>query len=134
MAEKLAIGLKLNNSTMVSAALTVPNLSAEFGDFKDMPPVFATPYLVAFIEYTCLTGLKPLLGAGERTVGTSISISHSAATPVGMKVFCEAELIELKGKLMQFKITCRDENQIISEGTHGRAIIDYEKFMSRLGQ
>lgn len=134
MADKIQVGLKFNSSTTVSEALIVPSLPSEFGNYKDMPPVFATPYLVAFIEYTCLNGLKPLIEPGQRTVGTSISISHGAATPVGMKIFCEAEIVKLNGKLMELQIVCRDEKQIISEGTHGRAIIDFDKFMSRLAK
>ncbi len=129
--KKLEPGVKFTNSLIVTDKLTVPALSSVFGDFHDMPPVFATPYLVAFVEWTCLTGLQEYLEPGQRTVGTNIAISHGAATPVGMKVTCEAEVASVKGKLLEIKVVCRDEVQVISEGVHGRAIIDYEKFMSK---
>ena len=131
MPQKLDIGLKFTKSLIVDESLIVPNISPAFDDFSDMPPVFATAFLVAFIEFTCLTGLKDYLEPSQRTVGTTINIDHRAATTVGMKVTAEAELIALKGKLLEFKIKCYDEKQVISEGVHGRAIIDYEKFMSK---
>ena len=136
MAKKLETGVKFTNSMVVKDELTVAALPLSIGDFSGMPPVFGTPYLVAFIEGTCLAGLKEYIEPGQRTVGTHINISHSAATPVGMKVTCEAELVSTTagGKLMELKVICRDEVQVISEGTHGRAIIDFDKFMSKLAK
>ena len=134
MPKELKIGLKFTKSIVVDEQLTVPHMSPIFGEFDDMPPVLATAYLVAFVEWNCLTGLQDYIQPGQRTVGTHINISHTAATPIGMTVTTEAELVKLNGNLMELKIICRDEKQVISEGTHGRAIIDFAKFMSRLGR
>lgn len=129
--KKLEIGLKFSKTAVVTEDLTVPRLPAGFGGFGDMPPVFATPYLVAFVEWTCLVSLQEYLEPGQRTVGTAVCLSHTGATPVGMKITSEVELVSLEGKLMQFKVVVRDEAQVVSEGTHDRAIINYEKFMSK---
>lgn len=99
---------------------------------NDNVPVFASPVLVTWVEGTCIGTVKPFLPAGWETVGTSFDLLHMAATPVGMKVRVVAELTEVKGKLLTFSVKAYDEADKICEGTHGRAIIGLEKFMSRV--
>lgn len=79
-------------------------------------------------------GLRPYLQAGQHTVGTHVDVSHIAATPVGMRVTAEVELIGVEGKALHFKLACRDESGLIGEGTHRRAIIDVARFMQRLNR
>lgn len=104
--------------------------AAVFGN-KNVP-VFATPRLCSWLEETCIESVKPFLPAGAETVGTSISFKHMAATPVGMKVRVVVNLVEVNGKLLQFNVKAYDEFDKICEGTHGRAIIDLKKFLSRV--
>ena len=81
-------------------------------------PVFATPAMIALIEETCWRSVAGLLGEGEGTVGTKLSVSHLAATPTGMKVRCESELTEAdRGK--------------VGEGFHERFIIANERFLKK---
>ena len=91
--------------------------------------VFATPVLIGWMEEASYTAVRPGLPAGVDTVGTSVNISHLAPTPLGMKVRVVAELTETKGKLLTFKVKAYDERGKIAEGTHGRAIIEVEKFL-----
>jgi fluoroacetyl-CoA thioesterase len=63
-----------------------------------------------------------------------VDVSHVAATPVGMKVTAEVELIAIDGRALTYKVSCKDEAGLIGEGTHRRAIIDVEKFLQRLEQ
>ena len=130
----LEVGLKFSKSIKVDESLTVPHISPLLSGMDTMPPVFATAYLVAFTEWTCIQALKPYINAEQRTVGTHVNMNHTAATPIGMTITVEVELVELKGKLMQFKVTASDDKEIISEGMHGRAIIEYDKFISRIQQ
>ena len=74
-------GLRHSATIRVTRELTVPALPLELGDLADMPPVFATAYMVAFIETTCIAALKPHLAPGQHSVGTHIDVSHLAATP-----------------------------------------------------
>jgi fluoroacetyl-CoA thioesterase len=97
-----------------------------------MPPVFATAMMIGFIEQTCILALRPFLLAKQRTVGTHVDVSHVAATPAGMQVTAEVELIDIAGRNLLFKVTCRDEAGLIGEGQHRRTIIDLDRFMSRL--
>ena len=94
-------------------------------------PVYATPCLVALMEETCHTSLKEMLQEGQGTVGTRIDIKHLAATPIGMTVTCESELVEIDGRRLVFNVTAYDDCGKVGEATHERFIIDNEKFMAK---
>ena len=126
------VGLRHRQSVAVNAGLTVPNVSTAFGSFTDMPPVFATAFLVGFVEATCIEALRPHLPEGLRTVGIHVDLSHTAATPIGMTVTAEVELVAAEGRRLRFKVACRDDKETIGEGFHDRAIIDAAKFLARV--
>ncbi|MEZ0606064.1 thioesterase family protein [Paraburkholderia sp. IW21] len=128
----LEAGLRHSATLAVTNGLTVPEVSPSFPAFADMPRVFATAYLVGFIEATCIEALHPYLAGGEGTVGTHIDVSHCAATPVGMTVLAEVELIGVEGRKLRFRVQCRDERDVIAEGFHERVIIDRDRFMTRI--
>jgi fluoroacetyl-CoA thioesterase len=125
-------GLRHSRSLTVDRSVTVPALPPLLGDLADMPPVFATACMVAFVETTCIEALAPHLGEGEKTVGTHVDLSHLAATPIGMRVAAEVELVAVEGRKLRFKVECRDEKEVIGAGFHERFIIDAAKFMARL--
>jgi fluoroacetyl-CoA thioesterase len=132
--DALKVGLRHENSIIVDETLTVPSVSRAFKGFADMPPVFATAFLVGFVEWTCVVALRPFLSRDERTVGVHVDLSHSAATPVGMRVFATVELAAIEGRKLRFKVVCRDEAEIICEGRHDRFVIDESRFMARLAR
>ena len=132
--EQLLPGLRHSESVSVTNGLTVSEISPAFTGLDDMPPVFATAYVLAFVEWTCLELVKPYLEPGERTVGTGITMQHTAATPVGMTATAEVELTAVNGRMLEFAFICRDDVEVIAKGTHGRAIIDLERFMGKLAQ
>jgi len=96
--------------------------------------VFATPMMVALMENAALNAVDPHLGEGFATVGLSLNVKHMAATPVGMKVTARAELIDIEGKKLTFRIEAYDEQEKIGEGTHERYIIELAKFLERTGR
>lgn len=126
----LLAGLRGSATMTVTEAVTVPRLPAEVGDLADMPPVLATACMVAFIETTCVAALRPVLDAAQRTVGTRVDVDHRAATPIGMQVTADVELIAVEGRRLRFRVACRDEVETIGEGHHERAIIDVQRFMT----
>jgi fluoroacetyl-CoA thioesterase len=130
--QSIRVGLAKTLQLHVDERLTVPALALAFGGFRDMPPVFATAFMIAFVEWACIEALAGHLGADQRTVGIRIDISHVAATPVGMSVKAEVELVALKGRKLRFKVRCSDETGLVGEGIHDRAIIDQAVFVSRL--
>ena len=93
--------------------------------------VFATPAMVALMEKTAWMSVAPYLEEGEGTVGTKLEISHSSATPVGMKVWCESELTEIDRRRLVFRVEVFDEKGPVGSGTHERFIIPNEKVMAR---
>lgn len=93
--------------------------------------VLATPMMIALMEKTSRLSIAEYLEENERTVGTVIDIKHLAASPVGMKVTCETELIDIDRRRLVFKVACHDEKGIIGEGLHERFIIDKDKFMEK---
>ena len=131
MVNASAVGLRHSLTIQVDDSLTVPRVSPAFG-FHDMPPVFATAYLVGFVEAACIDALKPHLGDGEKTLGVHVDLSHKAATPVGMSVTAEVELVAVEGRRLRFRVECRDEADVICAGFHDRYLIDAAKFLERV--
>ncbi|GGF81405.1 thioesterase [Azorhizobium oxalatiphilum] len=132
--DTLQPGLTHTQSLRVDERLTVPAVSQAFTSFSDMPPVFATAFLVGFVEWACIEALKPHLAPGEKTVGVHVDLSHDAATPVGMTVTAQVELIAVEGRKLRFKVSCRDEADAICAGYHERYVIDADRFLARLAQ
>ncbi len=130
--DDLKPGLRHGAMLTVSEALSVPAQARIFDPNTEMPPVFATAQMIAFVEWTCVAALAPYLGAGQRTVGTRVEMTHTAATPIGMAVTAEVELVEIRDRTLRFKVACRDEKDPIGEGFHERTVIDHARFMARL--
>lgn len=93
--------------------------------------VFATPSMIALMEKTARLSVDPFLEEGQSTVGTLVNVKHLSATPVGMKITCSTELVDIDRRRLVFHVECSDEKGIIGEGEHERFIIDAEKFMSK---
>ena len=96
-------------------------------------PVFGTPFLIGLMENAAATSLQSFLEDGQGSVGTQINVKHTAPTPIGMKVWVEAEIISVSenGKLIDFSLKAWDEKGPIGEGTHTRAIINNERFLAK---
>jgi predicted thioesterase len=94
-------------------------------------PVFATISMIGLMEKTCLESVLSFLEPGQDTVGVHVNVSHCKATPAGMKVWCESELVEIDRRRLIFRVAAYDEVGLIGEGTHERFIIDKERFISK---
>ena len=93
--------------------------------------VFATPCLIGLMEEASKTSVAPYLDAGLTTVGTKLNVSHDAATPVGMKVWADSELIEIDGRRLVFDVKAYDECGLVGHGTHERFIVKLDRFMEK---
>jgi len=132
MSSTLAPGIAHTLSLQVNDRLLVTAFAPHFSSFADLPPVFATAFLVGFMEWACIEALKPYLLDGQNTVGTHVYLSHVAPTPMGMTVTAEVELVEVKGRTLRFRVDCRDECGLIGSGFHERAVIDTDRFMAKV--
>lgn len=109
--------------------MQLDDTAARYG--SGLVEVYATPAMVALMEKTCLRSVVDQLPEGHGTVGTKINVTHSKATPVGMRVECASELVEVDRRRLVFTVVARDEEGEIGKGTHERFIIDTEKFMAK---
>ena len=119
--------------TGVKSSITVTvtgDMTARAAGSGDLA-VFSTPDMIALIEKTCCTSVGAYLEEGQSTVGTKIDVEHVSATPVGMKVTAECELIEIDGRRLVFKVEARDEAGVIGRGTHERFIIRSDSFVKK---
>lgn len=132
--DSLRPGLVHSETILITDRLIVPEMADYFSNFAGMPPVLATAYLVAFVEWTCVRALADHLLDGEHTVGTRVDLSHTAATPVGMRATASIALVEMSGRKLRFQVTCRDERDEIGAGFHERFVIDEARFLSRLAE
>jgi len=134
MKETLKPGIRYEHKFMVPQSKTVPALYPESDEFVAMPEVFATGFLVGFLEWTCIKAINPHLDwPQEQTVGTHIDISHEAATPPGLEVTATVELITVEGRKLVFTVEAHDGIDLISKGRHERFVINKEKFDAKLG-
>jgi fluoroacetyl-CoA thioesterase len=90
--------------------------------------VFSTPSLVCLMESAAVVALQGHLPEGSNSVGIEVCIRHLAATPVGFEVTATAELTEVIGRRLAFRVEAHDSVERIGEGTHVRALIDAARF------
>ncbi len=121
----IEIGLTGRSETVVSEA----NTAAAIG--SGLVPVFATPHMIALMENAAANSLLPYLSPDEGSVGVHLDVSHSAATPIGMKVWAVTEVTAVDGKKITFDVAAYDERGQIGHGTHERFIIKPERFLAK---
>ena len=120
------IGMKGRAETVV----TQENTAQAVG--SGLVPVFATPYMIALMENAAVNAVQDALAPDEGTVGTRLDVTHDAATPIGLKVWAEAELTAVEGRKLTFAVSAFDEREKIGGGTHQRFVIKPEKFLAKV--
>lgn len=110
-----------NSDTAAALAIT---------DEDKFPEVFATSRMIALMEVAAARLMKPMLKDGELSVGVSLNVSHTAATPVGATVKARATYLGPEGKLFRFKVEAEDEAGIVGGGEHIRAIVAIERLVT----
>ena len=121
----LETGIKGHKELMVTPDKTAKAMGSGALD------VFATPCMIALMENTAFESVQAELEEGCGTVGTALNVKHVAATPVGMKVTCDTELIKVDGRALTFLVKAYDACGLIGEGEHERFIIFEEKFQAK---
>ena len=121
----ITVGLKGEVSALVEREDTAKEVGS--GDLL----VYATPCMVAMMEGAACEAIDACIPEGSTSVGMELNISHLAATPVGMEVRAEAEVIAVEGKIITFAVTAYDEAGKIGEGTHKRCIVNTQRFLDK---
>ena len=121
------IGTKCQLEQVVTNELTAAAVGS------GLLPVFGTPYMIGLMENAAQSALGVFLEEGQGSVGTHLDVKHTAPTPIGMKVWVEAEVtaVSENGKMIDFALKAWDEKGPIGEGTHTRAIINNERFLAK---
>jgi predicted thioesterase len=126
LAESLKPGLTGSAEIVVGTRDTAPHVgSGKIG-------VLATPIMVNLMEAAALQAVERFMPPGHQTVGTHLDVKHFAATPVGLRVRAEAELVKVEGRTLTFRLRAEDEREAIGEGIHERLIINVERFDQRM--
>ena len=123
---QIETGIKNTKELTVTDELTAAKMGS------GLASVYATPCMIALIEGTAAESVERFLEEGQGTVGTKVEVEHLAATPVGMKVRCETELIEVDRKRLLFKAEVYDETGLVGKGQHERFIINNARFMEKV--
>ncbi|HTY40873.1 MAG TPA: hotdog domain-containing protein [Thermoanaerobaculia bacterium] len=122
----------IGDSATVSMAAKPTDLASAFtlGPEDSFPPVFATARMVALMELAAARVLRPHLGPGEHSVGVTVDVTHSAATPEGAPVEATARYLGRDGKLFAFEVVARDAGGEVGRGTHRRAVVSGERLVA----
>lgn len=123
--------IELGTKFTVEKAVTPELTAAVIG--SGALPVFGTPFMTAMMENAAMGCLQQFLEDRKGSVGTHLNVSHDAPTPVGMKVWAEAEItaVSENGKMVDFAVKAWDEKGPIGAGTHTRAIISNDRFLAK---
>ena len=124
--QEITIGSRIEDNQQVTLERVASHLGS--GSLQ----VYATPAMVAFVEQTCRKLVEPHLPDGMTTVGIAITVRHIAPTPLGGKVSIQAEIVLIEKNVISFQVELRDEVEKIGEATHGRAVIEIDRFTERV--
>src|SRR5690349_14340321 len=152
MARSRVVGMGVAAGQRASVSAVVADedtaISAGSGDV----PVLATPRLLALAEAAAVAAIAPHLAPGMTSVGTSASLEHRRASPVGAEVVVEAELTEVDGRRLVFSFIAREsahrpggdgggarsaggagdgEDLVVGAGTVERVLVDRAAFLAR---
>lgn len=94
--------------------------------------VYATPMMCALMEEAACAAIESYLEDDETTVGTYLELQHTSATPEGMAVSAEAEIIGVSGREITYTITANDAAGVIGTCTHKRVLVGSERFMQKV--
>jgi predicted thioesterase len=94
--------------------------------------VLATPVMINVIEAAALNAVEHLLPAGHQSLGIHLDVGHVAATPVGLQVTATAEVVQVEGRTVTFRVEARDDVEAIGGGTHRRVVVSVARFDERV--
>jgi fluoroacetyl-CoA thioesterase len=126
MRGKIEVGRTYQSQTRVEEWMTAEKAGNRGVD------VLSTPMLVPLVEEAAMQCVAPLLDDDEITLGTHVDLAHLSATPVGLIVRTEVEVLKVEGRRIEYAFTSFDEREKVAEGTHERYVTTREAFRQRL--
>ena len=123
--EKIKIGLKREERGVSDEAHSARALGS------GLLPVLGTPAMTALMEQAAANALEELLPDGWTSVGISLNVEHTSATPLGMTFRAEAEVTAVEGRKIVFNVRAYDEAGEIGHGVHARFAVESEPFLAK---
>ena len=123
---KLRPGLAGSAEFLVGSEHTAPSIGS------GVIPVLGTPVMINLMEAAALAAAEHLLPPGHQSLGIHLDVRHIAATPIGMRVRATAELTQVDGRTLTFRVEARDEKETIGDGTHQRVVVNVARFDQRV--
>ncbi len=123
--EKIKVGLKREEHGVSDEAHSARAVGS------GLLPVLATPAMLALMEQAAASALEPFLPEGWTSVGISLNVQHTSATPLGMTFRAEAEVTALDGRKITFALHAYDEAGEIGHGVHERFAVESEPFLAK---
>jgi fluoroacetyl-CoA thioesterase len=122
----IAIGIRGMADLVVGEEHTAPRVGS------GRVHVLATPVMINLMESAALAAVERLLPEGHQSLGTRLDVGHYAATPVGMRLRAEAELVAIDGRTLMFRVAAYDERERVGDGTHTRVVVNVARFDARV--
>ena len=119
-------GLSGSASLVVGPEHTAPRIGS------GRIPVLATPVMISLIEAAALAAAEPLLPTGHQSLGIRLDVRHFAATPVGLTVGATAQVLNVEGRTISFRVAARDDREAIGDGLHERVVVNVARFDDRV--
>jgi fluoroacetyl-CoA thioesterase len=113
--DNLTPGMSAEITVVVEDSLVVKHMGGD--------GVLSTPSMIGLMERAGIQAVQAVLPPGHTTVGFEVNVKHFAATPKGKKVTVRAELLDIDGRKLRFKVEAYDEDKKVGDGTHRRAIV-----------
>ncbi|MBE3638732.1 thioesterase family protein [Mangrovicoccus algicola] len=128
----LCIGDRATFSRVIRPSEVVPRLFADARVMDPMPHVLASACMIGLFEWACVEQIAPFYEAGEGSLGTGFEMTHVAPTPPGLTVTVETEIEQIDGKFIWFRVRGHDGQDMIGQGRHQRAVVQWDRFNTRV--
>lgn len=122
----LTPGLTGTAEIVVTEAHTAPSVGS------GAVHVLATPVMINVMEAAALACLEHLLPEGHQSLGIRLDVGHYAATPVSLRLRATAELTQVDGRTLEFKVAAFDDVEQVGDGTHRRVVVNVARFDQRV--
>jgi fluoroacetyl-CoA thioesterase len=125
MKDGLMIGTEYSRTLQVDRDRTIAFMGEQLR-------VYATPSMVADVEYACRDLLVQFHDSGEDSVGARVEIDHLGPTLLGQTVTVKARVIDIALPRVNFEIEVKDELDTVGRSKHTRFVVDMAKQGERL--
>jgi fluoroacetyl-CoA thioesterase len=108
-------GLRVERRAVVTPAMATTHAGG--------PGVLTAAAMFLEMELAAQDATQPFLSADHTTVGYEISIRHRRPTPIGESFTATAELLEVDGRKLLFRVEARNARELIGDGILRRTIV-----------